>query len=234
MTEINTFSSAVDDIVARSGRPDRQADIISYLRTTIRECQTKDFFDIDLVEDQITGVASDPYIWSRPNYFRQMAAVQYPSVIDQQGNVAYADFAAPGKKQLRLEEYYYLSGTSFIFAGNGAASMTSGSVNINVAYYAFLPPLAYYDVDARPATFSLETETWTYLTAITDEDQEAARALVTNWLLTDWYDMCCEGALAKVYKTNDDVRAVTTFAQYKQLQTTMLEGVSRAARGGNR
>lgn len=234
MTEINTFSSAVDDVVARSGRPDRQADIISYLRTTIRECQVKDFFDVDLVEDQITGVASDPYIWARPNNFRQMAAVQYPSVIDGQGSAAFADFIAPGKKQLRHDEYYYLSGTSFIFAGNGAALMTDGSVSINVAYYAFLPFLAYYDLGERPATYSLETEEWTYLTAVTDEEKETARDLVTNWILTEWYDMAVEGTLAKVYKTNDDIRAVTTFALYKQLQTTMLEAVSRVARGGNR
>ena len=39
------------------------------------------------------------------------------------------------------------------------------------------------------------------------EEQEAARDQVTNWLLTDWYELCIEGGLAKLYNSiNDDRR----------------------------
>ena len=235
MAETGTFSSAVDDCIARSGRPDRRADIVSYLRTTMRETQVKAFFGKDLVEDQITGVAADPYIWTRPAQFRQMITVKYPGLYDPQGNQIFAKFIEPGKLQLREDFYYYNSGTSLVFTGmSGGSGTINGSTNIDVAYYSYFTPLHYFAAAERPATYDDQTLEWSFLSAATALEQEAAMGQVTNWLLFDWYDLVLEGTLAKVYKTANDVRAPTTFALFKQLQDALLMGESRMAMAGNR
>ena len=41
----------------------------------------------------------------------------------------------------------------------------------DVAYYKNSKKLAYFDVAARPASFSLETDSWVYLAATTDADK---------------------------------------------------------------
>jgi len=231
-TEVNTFSAAVDDCIARSGRIDRRADIISYLRLSMRESQVLAFFSADLEEDVISSVTADPHIWTRPVVFRQMRSVQYPGLYDAQGVPIFPKFLEPGKIQQRHDHYYYESGDSFVFAGmaNGASSLNT---TINVAYYKYFNPLPYYEAGARPATYDLETLAWTYLTATTAAAQEAARALVTNWMLFKWYDMVLEGALAKLFKAIDDPRQQATYALYKQLQTSLLRGESRAAMGNH-
>ena len=235
MAETNTFSSAVDDCIARSGRPDRRADIVSYLRTTMRETQVKGFFGKDLVEDTIASVSADPHIWARPAQFRQMITVKYPGLFDPQGKQVFAKFIEPGKLQLRHDEYYYNSGTSWVFTGMfGGGGTISGSTTIDIAYYSYFAPLHYFVAAERPAVFDDATLLWTYLTAVTAAEQEAAQAKVTNWLLSGWYDLVLEGTLAKVYKTANDLRSSTTFALYKQLQESLLMGESRMSMGGNR
>ena len=53
---------------------------------------------------------------------------------------------------------------------------------------------------------------------------EAARALVTNWLIFDWFDLVLEGTLAKIFKINADQRAVSTFALFKSFEKDLLKG----------
>lgn len=220
MTEINTMSAAVDLCVARSGRVSRRADIVAFVRQTIYELQTRAMFRRDLVEDQLTANA-DPYVWEVPKRFRRLLPhVQYPGLFDEQGNPIYAREIDIGMRQNRFDWYWYQSGDSIVFVGHAATA--SATQSINVAYFSFAKPLAYYATESRPATFSLEDDEWSYLTATTDDDKEIARALVTNWLLENWFDTCVEGALAKLYKVVGDDRAVTTFAMYKQLEATLL------------
>lgn len=228
MTEINTFSGAVDAVIERSGRIDRQADIIAYLRTTMRETQVLAFFEKDMVEDTLPSVNVTPYIWTYPRTFRQMRAVRYTHLADPQGKLIYPKYIAPGRLQERHDHMYYQSGTSFVFSGHLPDTANSANTVIDVAYYAYFGALQYYATALRPAAFSLETDTWTYLTAVTATEQEVARALVTNWMLESWFDMVQEGALAKLYKTNDDVRSATTYSMYKQLQTSLMQGEARA------
>ena len=236
-SEINTFSAAVDDCVGRSGRIDRKADIMSYLRLTLRETQVLAYFFRDLVEDEITGVTSDPYTWPIPNYFRIMEAVQYPYLLDSRGNVIFAKPLTVNKRMQEEDYYYYGSGNSIVFVGHGLQSGVS--VTINVAYFTYFAPLAYFSTtDNRPARYLIDDETgaegWEYTDAYSGSDalNEAAQALVTNWLLERWYQVMVEGALAKLYKTVGDDRQTSTYALYKQLQTTILSSEQRLAIAG--
>ncbi len=239
MTEINTFSAAVDDTVLRSGRRDRKADIVAFVRASVREVRVLALFQKDFVEDQLAAT-SDPFVWQTPQGFRSMWTVNYPALVDAQGRPIYPRAKKPSRALRGVEHFYYQSGDSFVFAGvaNGAV----GTFPINVAYYEYGRKQAYYDlfVDGviRPATFSLETDSWTYNIVdgidydSTPELQETARLLVSNWALFDWYDAVVEGSLAKILKVVGDTRAVSSFALFSSFKKDVLKGESQSAVGG--
>ena len=213
-TEINTYSAAVDDVIARSGRPDRKADIIAFVRVTMRELQALRFFRNDLTEDTLTADAEN-YVWTYPQEFRILRTVRYP-YYDAQGNQVYPREILPGKKQKDYEYFYYGSAGYYVFAGSSLADQ------IDVAYYSFVRKLPYYALAERPATFSLEDNKWSYLINGTDAEQLAARELTSNWLLFNYYDTVVEGAMAKILKTVGDERARSSFALYSSYKMTLL------------
>ena len=232
-TETGTFSAVIDDAIARSARPDRRADIIQWARASMREAQVIAFFERDFIEDQITAVG-DPYIWTRPAYFRQMRTVRYPEIRDGHGNSVYPRFVQPGRA-LRNFNYFYYAGTDyFTFAGQSRGlPNTTTSTFIDLGYYSYFPRLAYYKVADRPARYSLEDEAWWYKDeTLDDAGKEAARNRVSNWMLFDWYELVMEGTLAKVFKTFGDSRAVSSFALFKSYQKDLLAGESRASMAG--
>lgn len=210
MTEINTFSAAVDDVITLSGRPDKKLDIVSYLRVSMRECQVLRYFRNDMTEDTLTADAS-PYIWTYPQEFRILRTVRYPFLNDQ-GKNFYPPMIGPSKRQ-REEDYFYYGGPGYYaFAG-----IESGD-SIDVSYYSNFTKLAYYTSTTRPATFSLENNAWSYLTATTLTDQEVARNQVSNWMLFNYYDTIVTGGLAKLLNISGDDRAKSVYSYYKSLQ----------------
>jgi len=225
MTEVNTFSAAVDDTLFRSGRNDRFADAVSFVRMSIRELQTVKgyLFDNDIVEDVIFATA-EPFVFTPDlqlqKIWRTMRSVQYPALFAPNGDPIFADYVGIGKRQNQKLYFYYKSGISFVFSGHGGD--LTGNTAINIAFYTYSPILTYFsNVAERPATYSLEDNDWSYLTATTTEEEEAARLLVTNWILEKWYDAVVEGALAKLFKTVDDQRARSSFALYSSYKTTL-------------
>lgn len=215
-TESQTFSALVDDVISISLRGDRQADIYRYIWQTIRECQVKAFFAADRVEDSLS-VDANPFVWEAPNIFRMMETVKYP-YYDTQGNPIFPKYITPGKLQSREDYFYYRSGTAFVFGGLEAG------VEISISYFVYALQLLYYVADARPARFDLETQTWTYLTAVTDAEKLIAQALSTNWLIYRWYSLILEGTLAKLYKVVGDDRAAASYSLYKQSQNDLMAG----------
>lgn len=215
MSSINTFSAAVNLAIQRSGRPDKLSDIIGFVRQTIRELQVVDgaIFMKDLVEDTFTA-STDPYVWTYPNTFRKMYSVQYPDLVSENGRPVRPRFVqGPGRALDENTWAYYASGDSFVFVGHDGGT-------IDVAYVTYIKPLVYYSTNA-PADFSLEDYTWSYLTAVTDQEKADAQALVSNWVLFNWFESVVEGCLAKLYKLYGDERAVSSFALYKSYQKDM-------------
>lgn len=256
LTESNTMSAAVDDVVARSGRLDRRTDIVAWVRGIIRELQVQAFFEADFYEDQLIATA-DPYTWTAPQWFRQMRTVMYPELVDQQGNPIYPRFRMPGRQnQLGLAQrqvFYYKAQDYFVFRGqsglpSGHASLAAPgalSFKINVGYYTYSAALGYYPPEAennnqvtRPAQYELESQTWVYNTvngidySATVELQQAARQLVTNWILFRWYDVVVEGSLSRVFAAYNDERNRQAFATYNVGKKDILRGEQRAAIAG--
>lgn len=222
-TETGTFSALVDEARMRSGRTDRSSDIISYARSTMRECTVLSRFSQNTVEGTYT-VTTIPFIQERPDNFRMWEALQYPYFDRQKGFPIFAKEKRPGFAQNTNDVYwFYRAGDSFVFNG-----LAVGDI-ITFAYQSYLPRLAYYSVIAdRPATYDLETELWSYHVDYTGNDtlNQQGEDKVTNWLLFNWYDLVLEGTLAKLYKTVGDERQRASFALYKQQQKDLLQGES--------
>jgi hypothetical protein len=213
------FSELVDECVTLSKKLNlRESHIIPYLNATIRECQTKEFFYRDRVEDQIAITTEPSFIWDRPTRIRQIESVQYPysegySLVDCP---IYTPRKTPGRINPLEDIYFYYGGPTY-YVFNGVIANTT----INISYFAYSRRFKYYEAGSRPAVYDFDSETWDYpLGATTDAEKEAARDLVWHWLFEAWYEMVKQGTLAKTYKDVEDVRAPATFAMFSgQLKT---------------
>jgi len=219
-----TFSEMVDAAAARSNRPDRIVDIAAFLNQTVRDLHTTAtnqpvLYSKNLVEDQLIADIATGYSWQLPSNTQMFLTARYSSVQTPKFlDGVYPVPMKPGRAMNNEDYYYYMAGGFVYFKGYGGVGGT-----IDLAYYTYPKRLVYYAIVAeRPATYDLATETWEYLTAVTDDEKVIARALVTNWLLTDWYDVCLEGTLAKLFKIlGDEKRAITAYALYQQQRTQL-------------
>jgi len=211
------FSEIVDDIVKRSGRLDRRADIVDYCNATIKELQAKVLFTRDLVETELT-VSDIPLTWNRPTFFRTLRAVKYA----QSGfDDIYPKFLMPGRQQRDrdlLDQFFYAASDYFVFSG------VTTSQTVKLAYYTRFRRYKYYVAAERPAVYDAENESWTYLqngsfvsTLGSDALNEAAQVKVANWLMLNYQELVKEGTLAKILKTVNDARAISTFALFKSM-----------------
>jgi hypothetical protein len=114
--------------------------------------------------------------------------------------------------------YFYQVGQEFVFSGYGGLN-----ANIALGYFAFPPSLKYKAAAVRPAEYDIELG-WTYHEdIITDEDEEAARLVSTNWLLMRWSDVISEGVRAKLFKrVSDTERARNCYSLYGQLRQGLI------------
>ncbi|MGI9406004.1 MAG: hypothetical protein ACR2O4_06495 [Hyphomicrobiaceae bacterium] len=233
MAEINTFSAAVDTVIARSHRPDKKSDAISFIRATVRELESKAFFEESRIEQQITCITTDPHVFPLPQFWRTAEFAEYTHILDPHSKPVVPKWTRPGPGTQNLDHFAYQVGETLVFTGLGLTGGLTGTINL--AYHAFLPPLRYFDLTVsgtvRPATFSDETLTWTYDPVTVDPDEQAAaEALVTNWIIFRWYETILEGALAKLYKTLEDTRAPTSFALYKSYEQDFVRTAPMIAR----
>lgn len=221
-----TFSQMVDEIVSESKRPDLLDEIARYVNQTIREChfstdrQAAIFYRDNFNEVLLTADAEESFSWTLPNptTFQKMAGVKYPMQTDIYGNDVWAIETTPGRHLNDFTNFFYQVGAEFVFSGYGGLN-----ANIALGYFAFPPSLKYKTVANRPAEYDPELG-WTYNELIvTDEDKEAARLIVTNWLLMRWSDVISEGVRAKLYKrVSDTERARNCYSLYGQLRQGLM------------
>lgn len=221
-----TFSQMVDEIVSEVKRPDLTSEIARYVNQTIREChfstdrQAAIFYRDNFNEVLLTATVEEGFSWTLPNptTFQKMAGVKYPGQYDLSGNEIWAESTTPGRHLSGKTNFFYQVGGEFVFSGYGGIN---GSIALG--YFAFPPSLKYYSEATRPAWYDVETG-WEYNDAIiTDEDKEAARLVVTNWLLLRWSDVVSEGVRAKLFKrVSDTERARNCYSLYGQLRQGLM------------
>lgn len=204
------FSEAVDVAVARSHRTVQLSQIADFVNQTIRQLQAPNLYEKNLEEDQITATAT-PFIWTKPKRLQRLRTARY-------SNGVYPKFILPGIPQRDESDLFYSASTYFAFKNVDINS------DIDIAYYQFQLRLQYFAVVDRPAVFNFFDETWAYDTASTDEQKAAAEALVSNWILENWYDLVIEGAMAKIYKLNANTeRAATHFSAFERMRKEEFE-----------
>ena len=227
-----TFSQLVDDIVSELRRSDLSTSIQDYLNQTIRELHSEPtkgnavLFERNLIEDTLTADVDTGYEWQIPDgtRFQRLQTVRYSSLVDVNGGYVYPKKVRPGPITNDENYYFYQSGEYTQFWNYGGTNAV-----IDIAWYEYLPYLKYYASGARPATYDV-VDGWTYydLTGSGSLDftlaanQATAVALVSNWMIQNYYHTIREGLRAKVYKrVGDTERAKLAFSLYSSMRKAM-------------
>lgn len=235
-----SFSSLIDEAILVTGKPGSLISAVAAANLTVRECQSFGLFARDLIEEDITTDA-EPYVWTRPAYFRSIRAVKYPCIGE------HVSLALPGRIQKNLCHFFYAADDYYVFKGIGTGQV------IKLANYYWRKPLVYYGrlgtstvqypggpYASRPAYFDISTDLWMYLnaagdayvTTLSDPTEEALRrANATNWLVDDWRDLILSGTKAKLWNSGSDPRGVVEFSAYKQNQTLLRNTVGYEGQG---
>lgn len=222
---MTTFSQLVDSITAETNRPDLLTSIISYANLTIREVHMEPsrgnavHFRDNWREEQLISDLDERYSWTIPDVtiFQGLAAVRFDSVYRRDGRPPYAIEQYPGRRS-EIEDYIWYRVAEKVYFG-GAVGYGGIDGIISLGWFEFPRALKYYPVSTRPASYDVEAG-WTYLDGIvTDEQKEAARNKVTNWLLMRWFTFLEEGLRAKIYKRlGDEARSRTSYSLFTQLR----------------
>src|SRR5882757_6030616 len=165
---MSTFSQIIDELVVEHLRPDLRVTITEYLNQTIREVHNKPvsssqapdpvLYESNRVEEIFT-VPDTPPSWSIPDVtrFQRFETAWYTS----QG--VYSQKRHPSRAFQHgvnpCDPYWYRAGSYIVM--NGAAQ----GEEVKLSYFQFPRRLTYYAVALRPATFDIETGTYTYLSA---------------------------------------------------------------------
>lgn len=221
-----TLSQMVDEVVLETRRPDLRNQVVNYLNQTVREIHAEPqrgnvaFYSDNYRETQIVVDSVDRQSWVMPNLslFQQEVAVRFDGAYHRDGRRVYAQKVTPGPRMESEDYYYYRAGETFVFGGvrgYGALGTT-----ISIAYYEYPRSLKYYASANRPASYDV-VDGWSYHDDFNtnDETREAARSLVTNWVLMRWTECIMEGLRAKIYKRlSDDVRQRTAYSLFMQMR----------------
>lgn len=230
---MTTFSQLVDEMILEVKRPDMTREIAAYLNQAIREVhfepQTGNSiqFKDNLTEIQLTANVAEGFTWDLPNPsgFHGIALVRYDNVwVDD--SQAYPPEMTPGRGLANLTRYYYRGGQRFAFAGYGGLN-----AKISIAWWDYPRALKYKVVADRPAQWDDETG-WSYAPAydVDDDTREAARILVSNWLLIRWKTVLEEALRAKVYKRLERTEiARTSYSMYTSLRQGLVTAESNHA-----
>lgn len=223
-----TFSQLVDSLALEFLRPDLRAAIESYINLTIRELHSASksggaiLYAANMQELQITADVDTGFTWDipSPHLFQKMEAVRFDAF--GQGEHAFAKERTPQSLTLsnRFDRFFYRSGYTMSFINYGGVDAV-----ITLAWYQVPPRLRYYAVALRPASWSEDSQGFTYLSAYsaTDNLKTEARLLTTNWILDRWPDHVAQGVRVKVFsRMGDEVRSKLAYSLYESMRPDIV------------
>ena len=198
------FSELVDECVHIAGRPDCLVEIVRHANETMRDLSKRGDWPDDLVEELFEPpVDMHPVIWEPEvgrHRFRRELFLEDGCGCELTGT-------RPGRRQQRIDKFYYRSGNSFI--------IKTGCFPLRIAYYAYQPWLQYYPANTRPSVFSIEDQEYT---------DSAQIDLVSNWLLERHNQTVQDGTLARFFKTKQDPRQQMHYSAYEQNVQHLIRG----------
>jgi hypothetical protein len=222
---VSTYSQIIDDLVAETLRPDMLVSMGIYLHQTIRELHVNQGASLkyadNLIEVELTADLEEGYTWQIPNpqRFQLMESVWY----EMRGLYAKSRFPSSAfafSEEINGDVYFYRSGQYFCFSGYGGLDSI-----VKLAYYEYPRQLIYYKPAVRPATWNVETQSWSYLSSYNVDSTTKANALLlsTNWMLDRYEDLIKEGIRAKLYKRlGDGDRARMSFSSFESFKPVLF------------
>lgn len=218
---MTSFSQLVDTVIQQTQRPNLKSRIIAIVANVIYELHsTADkgviFYAANRKEELLNITVDQVLTWDAPINLQRVEAARYDLVLDYRNHPVYAKEVKPGRRMNDEPFYFYRNAGGFTFVNCGSVGWT-----ISLAYFQRLTPLVYYEVVDRPATWDPVTLTWSYLTAVTDQQKVDAEALVTHWMLQDHDAVILEGALATLWKEAGDARSIASFSRYSTLRQAL-------------
>lgn len=222
-----SFSQIIDAVITETFKPDRKPVLVSGLNQTIRELHSSDVstpigYADNLVEASLIADSETGYTFQIPSpmFFQKIEAVFYWA------SARYATMRSPSSLRAMVDligggEYgYYRTGNSIAFENYGGLN-----AEISLAWFEYLPGLAYYKPADRPAWFDYDTQTWKYHANydINDATRQQALNLSTNWMCFRHTETLKEGARAKLYKSlGDEVRMRTAYSAFEKARKDLI------------
>ncbi len=224
MADSYTFSALIKAVRSSSGMGIETAGAVQLARNRLTKCHRLGQFARDLVEellvvpapvDGVYRIQLDAFLFGSIHVLAHQAPEIARRDYGRFVRVTPADITAGNAPRY----FYYLSGNSLILGG-----VSEG----DVLFYAWLArPRAfvfYPDEAQAPATYNADTGVWSYSSAnLTVEEQLAAQARVTDWVLQRHFDVVLDGVLATMYKEDNDPRGAAAYARYKQGEEDIRE-----------
>lgn len=216
------FSELVDLIIRRTNRPDFKEDIIAYLNEVLRQVHCSEFFYRDKIEDLLNqdyseSQPTETYVWDRPKNLRAMVSVRYFGHYDDNRD-SFPQNVPPGIGQANKPQFYYGVGDKFVFYRKGGLGL------IAVCYVVAPKRFEYYEPNKRPAVYDRNADSWKYLNQNgeyvaslgSEALDEAARELVSDWLLLNYDGMLASGAITKLFSVLGDPRNKVEYSNFKE------------------
>lgn len=216
------FSELVDMIVRRTNRPDFREDIIEYLNEVLRQVHCSEFFYRDKVEDSLNqdydlANPAETFVWDRPRNLRALVAIRYEGYYDDRRD-SFPPNIPPGIGQANKLQFYYGVGDKVVFYRKG------GLKTIMVCYVTAPRRFQYYPVGQRPAVYDRASDTWQYLdqngkyvaSLGSEELNQAAQELVSDWLMLNYEGMLASGVMTKLFSILGDPRNKVEYSNFKE------------------
>lgn len=197
------FSEVIDRVAHISGRPDSLADLVYGANEAMRTIQKKIDHPENSCEEEITVVDpnSPTTLWTPEvgmPFFRREAYVEYDGYCEP-------TLVQPSRRMRKLDKYYYRSGNQFVFVG--------AKSYIRVYYYVYKPWLKYSRAGERATIWNGLNYEDAAGNAVTDE---AAIALVSNWMLERHNEVVAAGALSHLFAAKSDPRQGVHYSKFQQ------------------
>jgi hypothetical protein len=222
-----TFSGLVDHIVQLTSRPDRRDLIVTALNSTIRDMHIRPagagspmgspvkYYE-NMVEVEFTPVAGvSPVLWPipKPGIFMALSAMRC-SIRQVNFRERSPSSLIPLERDYAAQGIYYKTGAQYAIAG------AIPGVPLHIAYFTYLPALAYI----APADRLVQVIDSEYrLVALPDTEPDVPTlTLETNWLLARHWSALLEGTVSRVYRALNDLdRAKIAYSAFSSLQAAI-------------
>lgn len=225
---IKTFNNLVDECIEESNRPDFKTQIISLAYSIINKIHSigewrRDYAEAEFFRETAPSNIDDykAFSFELPPRFRKIRALV---AVTSDSREAYLPEIYPSIGQRDALEYYYQ------YRNNLMCYCYAGIESIKLAYYNQCNTFIYYEAGNNPpAKYDNALGKWSFLlngkyeaSLDSPEAEQAAMDSVTDWLITNYFDMVKNGILNRIFSVLGDERYKIAYSTYNDLYNNVF------------